>query len=151
MPKVIISDTSCLIILSKIGELNLLERTYGKVLTTPEVAAEYGDPLPNWIELKNVRDKNRQKLLALQIDNGEASAIALAIEVKDSVLIMDDYKARKVAIKLGLEITGTIGVIVKAKLSGKIKSVKPYLDKIRKTNFYLSKQLEDQAIKEAGE
>ncbi|MCX6274765.1 MAG: DUF3368 domain-containing protein [Bacteroidetes bacterium] len=46
--------------------------------------------------------------------------------------LLDDYKARKIAEHLGLEITGTLGVIIKAKLNGIITSVKPYLEKIRK-------------------
>jgi predicted nucleic acid-binding protein len=55
MPKTIISDTSCLIILSKIGELDLLFRTYGQITTTKEVALEYGEQLPEWIEIVSVK------------------------------------------------------------------------------------------------
>ncbi len=87
----------------------------------------------------------------MQIDKGEASAIALALEITDSILIIDDYKARRVAEKLGLTITGTIGVIVKAKLQGIIPSIKPYLDKIKATNFRLTVDIESRALKEAGE
>ena len=87
----------------------------------------------------------------MQIDKGEASAIALALEIADSIIILDDYKARKVAEKLGLTITGTIGVIIKAKLMGIIPSIKPCLAKIKNTDFRLSDDIELQAIKEAGE
>jgi len=151
MPKIIISDTSCLIILTNIGELDLLRRLYGQVLTTPEVAAEFSEMLPEWIEINAPTDKYRQKILELQIDKGEASAIALALEISDSIIILDDQKARKVAEKLGLEITGTIGVIIKAKLQGIIPSIKPVLAKIRKTDFRLSVEIEREALKEAGE
>lgn len=151
MPKTIISDTSCLIVLSGIGELELLQKTYGQVLTTLEVASEFGQPLPGWIEIKSPVDKSRMQILELQIDKGEASAIALAMEIPQSILILDDYKARKIAKQLGLEITGTIGVIVKAKLKGIIPSIQPYLAKIRKTDFRLADDVEQQAIKEAGE
>ena len=151
MPKTIISDTSCFIVLSGIDELDLLQKTYGQVLTTIEVATEFGQPLPDWIEIKSPVDKSRMQILELQIDKGEASAIALAMETSQSILILDDYKARKIAKQLGLEITGTIGVIVKAKLKGIIPSIKPYLAKIRKTDFRLADDVEQQAFKEAGE
>ncbi len=151
MPKTIVSDTGCFIVLSGIGELELLHKTYGQILTTLEVAAEFGQPLPDWIEIKSPADKSRMQLLELQIDKGEASAIALAMETPKSILILDDYKARNIAKKLGLEITGTIGVIVKAKLKGIIPSIKPYLAKIRKTDFRLADDVEQQAFKEAGE
>ncbi len=151
MPKTIISDTSCLIVLSNIGELELLHKTYGQIITTSDVASEFGQELPNWVEIAAAKDKYRQKILELQLDKGEASAIALAIEIPESTIILDDYKARKLAEKLGLSITGTIGVIIKAKLRGMIPSVKPYLDKIRKTDFYISNELYDKAMEEAGE
>ena len=151
MPKTIISDTSCLIVLSSINELELLQKTYGQILTTLEVAAEFGEPLPDWIEIKSPLDKLRQQSLEIQIDKGEASAIALALEIPESILILDDNKARGIAKKLGLEITGTIGVIIKAKLKGVIPSIKPILIKIRNTDFRLSDDIEQQAFKEAGE
>lgn len=151
MPKTIISDTSCLIVLTNINELSLLRQIYGTIITTPEVAAEYEQELPDWIEIKAALDKNLQRVLELQIDRGESSAIALALEMADCTLILDDYKARKVAEKLRLEITGTIGVIIKAKLKGVIPSIRPYLDKIAQTNFRISAEVREQALKQAGE
>jgi predicted nucleic acid-binding protein len=49
MPKTIISDTSCFIILANIGELDLLHKVYGQIVTTPDIATEYGEPLPEWV------------------------------------------------------------------------------------------------------
>jgi len=89
--------------------------------------------------------------LELQIDKGESSAIALALETPDSVVILDDYKARKIAERLGVTLTGTIGVIIKAKLNGTIPSIKPIIEKIKQTNFRLSAEIEIQALKEADE
>lgn len=151
MPKTIISDTSCFIVLSNIGELELLQKTYGQIVTTIEVATEFGQPLPDWVEIKSAADKHLQQILEMQIDVGEASAIALALENSDCTIILDDNKARKVAEHLGLSITGTIGVIVKAKLRGVISSVKPYFKKIKETDFRLTDEIEKQALKEAGE
>lgn len=151
MPKPIISDTSCFIVLSNIGELELLRKVYGQVITTPEVMMEYGEALPSWVEINAAGDRYAQQVLELQLDIGEASAIALAIEMSECTIILDDYKARKVAEKLGLTITGTIGVLVKAKLNGVIPSIMVYLDKIRKTDFYISDELYAKALQEAGE
>jgi predicted nucleic acid-binding protein len=151
MPKTIISDTSCFIVLSKIGALELLQKVYGQIITTSDIAVEFGESLPEWVIVLEVEDKFKQKILELQIDKGESSAIALAIEIPDSILILDDFKARKIAQQLGLTITGTIGVIVKAKLEGKIASITPYLDKIKSTNFRISTEIEQQALKEAKE
>jgi predicted nucleic acid-binding protein len=151
MHKIIISDTSCFIILSNIGELEILHKVYGSILTTLDIATEYGEPLPNWVNVVSVSDKYRQQILEMQIDKGESSAIALALETPDSTIILDDYKARKIAAQLGINYTGTIGVIIKAKLNGVIPSIKPILEKIKQTNFHLTVEIEMKALKEAKE
>jgi len=151
MHKIIISDTSCFIILSNIGELEILHKVYGSILTTEDIAIEFGEPLPNWVNVVSVSDKYRQQILEIQIDKGESSAIALALETPDSTIILDDYKARKIAAQLGINYTGTIGVIIKAKLNGVIPSIKPILEKIKKTNFHLTVEIEMKALKEAKE
>ena len=61
MPKAIISDTSCFIILTNIGELELLHKVYGQIITTPEIVAEFGETLPEWVEIAEVTDKYRQR------------------------------------------------------------------------------------------
>lgn len=151
MRKIIIADTSCLIVLNKIGELDLLHRIYKTVTITKDILLEYGEELPGWIEVQQSKDSKRQNLLEMFIDKGEASAIALALESENSTIILDDWKARKLAVRLGLNVTGTLGVIVKAKNNGLILSIKPYLDKIRNTNFRISEELERYALKEANE
>jgi len=151
MHRTIISDTSCFIVLTNIGELDLLHKVYGQIVTTVEVAAEYGEPLPEWVEIATATDKYRQKVLEMQVDKGEASALALALETPDSILIIDDYRARKVAEKLELSYTGTIGVIIRAKINGIISSIKPMLAKIKRTDFRITGEIERQALMEAGE
>jgi len=151
MPKVIISDTSCLIILTKIGEIDLLRQLYKTVTITQGISLEFGESLPDWVKVQKVKDQYRQQLLEMQIDKGEASAIALALETSDNIVILDDWKARKVAERLGLSVTGTLGVIIKAKNTGIIPSIKLYLDKIMETNFRISEELEQIALKEANE
>jgi len=138
MPKVVISDTSCLIILHKIGEMDLLRKVYDTVSTTPEVAQEFIEILPDWIKIEKVKDKKYQAFLETQIDLGEASAIALATEMESPLLLLDDLKARKLAAKLNLRFTGTLGVISRAKQIGVIEKVKPIIKKLFATDFRIS-------------
>jgi predicted nucleic acid-binding protein len=151
MHKTIISDTSCLILLDKIGELEILNKLFGIITTTAEVAEEFEQELPVWFEIRQPADKNYQSIIEASVDKGEASAIALAIELDDCLLIIDDLKGRKFALQLGLTIIGTIGIIVDAKLAGIIPSVIPVLAKIKDTNFRITEQLELLILKRAGE
>lgn len=105
MRDIIISDTSTLILFENIEELILLKKIYGKQIITPEIAQEFGSPLPIWIEIKEVLDKRYQFLLETQADKGEASAIALALELNNPLLLLDDLKARKLANQLKLKFT----------------------------------------------
>lgn len=115
MPKVVISDASTLILLHKIGKLNLLKAVYHELVTTPEVKEEFGETLPQWIDIKTPSDKKYQTFLQTQVDLGEASAIALATDYTDALLLLDDLKARKLATKLNFKVSGTLGVIHRAK------------------------------------
>jgi predicted nucleic acid-binding protein len=87
----------------------------------------------------------------MEIDKGEASAIALSFDIDESMLILDDYKARQVADKLNIKYTGTFGIILRAKKIGLIDSVKPILKKIKATNFRFSEELFEIVLREAKE
>ena len=141
--------------LDKTGELEILNKLFGTIITTTEVAGEFGQPLHSWVEIKQPSDKNYQSIIEAFLDKGEASAIALAIELAieldDCLLIIDDLKGRKFANQIGLTIIGTIGVIVDAKLAGIITSIKPILTKIKSTNFRITEQLETIILKRSGE
>jgi len=89
--------------------------------------------------------------MEMQIDKGESSAIALALETPHSTVILDDYRARKIAEQFDVSYTGTISVIIKAKINGVIPSIKPILTKIKETDFRLSADLERRALLAAGE
>ncbi len=151
MQKTIISDTSCLILLEKIGELELLHNVFGEILVTQEIVDEYGLTLPEWVFVQNPTDKNYQKILEATVDKGEASAIALAVELVDCLLVIDDLKGRNLATAIGIKITGTLGVILEAKLSGKIDSVKSLLKKIKQTDFHFSVEIEKKILAKADE
>ena len=151
MHNAIISDASCLILFDKIGELELLHKLYGTIITTEEVAMEFGNPLPSWLEIKQPVNKNYQSIIEASLDRGEASAIALAIEYEECLLIIDDLKGRKFAYKLRIAIIGTLGIILDAKLAGIIPSVNQLLIKIKQTNFRLTERLELWILNRAGE
>jgi len=135
MSKVVISDTSILILFHKIDEFDVLRKVFGELVTTPEIKEEFGDNLPSWIRIESVSDRRYQKLLETQVDCGEASAIALAVEKEEALLLLDDLKARKLAKRLNLKITGTLGIIHKAKQLSVISKVKPLIDKMLLTDF----------------
>jgi predicted nucleic acid-binding protein len=151
MQSAIISDTSCLILLDKIGELHLLNKLYSRIVLTPEIVGEFGKKLPEWFDVKSPVNKTYQRILEASLDLGEASAIALAIEEKDSLLIIDELKGRKFAEQLGLNFTGTLGVLINAKQKGILTSVKPAIQKIKETNFRLTRHLEQRILEKAGE
>ena len=142
----IIVDTSCLIILSKINELYLLKLLYGEVLITDTIAKEFDEPLPNWIIICPIKFNEKEFLFEKRIDKGEASAIILALEKTNSTIIIDDFKGRASAKELGIKVTGTMGIIISAKNKKLIPSIKPILEKIKETNFYISKELENEAL-----
>lgn len=145
------SDASCLILLDKTGELHLLQQLFGNIITTPVVAGEFGKHLPELISLQDPVDNNYKMLLRVALDKGEANAIALALEKHDCLLIIDEQKGRKLALKLGLTITGTLGVLVQAKQQGYIRMLSPLPDKIKQTDFRLSGKLIEETRKEVGE
>lgn len=147
----VISDTSCLVLLTNIDEIDLLRRCYGRILITPEVALEYGLPLPDWIEIRSPVDKKMQQILLGTLDLGEATALSLAWELGHYTVIVDDLKARKAGIHLGLRVTGTIGVLVRAKQKGIVEQIAPIFAKVQQTNFRVSDKIIAEAIKEAGE
>ncbi len=151
MHKIVVSDTSSLIVLEKIDQLDLLNKMYSEITITPEIVKEYQDKLPNWINVTPVKDKKYQKFLETQIDPGEASALALATELKDPLLLLDDLKARKLAKRLNFKFTGALGVISKAKRNGLISEVKPLIDRLLLTNFRISDKIINEILKINGE
>ena len=146
-----ITDTSCLIALSKIEALEILHKLYKRVVVSKEIAEEFGEPLPSWLEILEVSNKNYQKILENSLDIGEASAIALAFELKNVLLVLDDLKARKEAQKLGFKITGTLGVLFSAKEKNVIHSLKIYLDRLQHTDFRIADNIVAEMLKRSNE
>ena len=135
--QIIISDTSCLIGLSNIGLLEILKLLYETVLVTPEVAHEYGEALPEWILIKAAKNKEKIAAYNVFIDLGESSAIALAMETDNALLVLDDWKARKFAIGNGLKVTGTLGILIRAHNRGYINDLSNVISQLKDAGFHL--------------
>lgn len=151
METVVISDTSCLIILDKIGQLSLLKAAYSQVFVTTTVATEFGQTLPDWVGIKSPTNDALTHLLEETIDPGEASSIALAVEIKDCYLILDDLRARNVARSIGLQFTGTLGFIASVRRRGIIPAARPLFERILATDFRISKELVNSILEELAE
>lgn len=126
MPEIVISDTSCLILLQKINHLSILKNLYSSVVVTSIIAGEFNEDLPTEIIIRDAKDQNTYLAFAQVVDKGEASAFALALELSDCMVILDDRKARNFARNLNIKITGTLGILVKAKRKGIIKGIETF-------------------------
>jgi uncharacterized protein len=146
-----VSNTSCLIALEAIGKIDLLEKLYQKVLIPPAVASEWGTACPQWIVTQQVQSQALVQALRLQLGAGEAEAIALSVEINAARVILDDQRARRVGVQLHQTVTGTIGIILRAKQLGIVPLVRPIFDDLRAAGLWISQNLLRQALQIAGE
>lgn len=149
MTDLIIADSTCLIGLDRIGEIDLLPQMYSQVTIPPEVQKEFGLYF-SWLIVKTPQNIGMINSLKLVVDNGESEAIALAYELGYR-LIVDDRQARNTAKRLGIKIIGTVGILVKAKKLGLIDQLLPILEALKSNGFYLSQSLKTEALILVGE
>lgn len=147
--QVVISDANCLIQLARVELLPLLKQLYGNVVTTPIIAAEFGRPLPPWLHIVTPEPMTRP--FALALDAGEASALTLAQLYGTVLLLTDDKAARKVGLMLGLEVRGTLGVLLAAKRAGFLAALAPVFARLRQEGMYLTDDLIADVLRDAGE
>ncbi len=107
--------------------------------------------LPDWVEIKNVKNTEQFHLLKERIDAGEASAIALALKTAEPILIIDERKGRKIAQEYNLQIIGTLQILLLAKSKSLINFVKAVLNELEQNNFRFSAKLKIELLKKAGE
>ena len=98
-----------------------------------------------------IKDEILKKSLMFQLDEGESETIVLALEKKVELVLIDDYDGKELARAMGLNVTGTIGILLRAKFKGKIGSLKEELDKLKATGFWLSEELYKRILEEVGE
>lgn len=107
--------------------------------------------MPDWISVLSVKDFQFQKELEKRIDLGEASAIALARELENSILIIDEKKGRKIAKEYQITIIGTLKVLILGKKKGFIPTIKDPLKKLHKIGFRFSRAILEEILREANE
>lgn len=152
---VAVSNSTPLIALSKIGNLGLLQEYFGQI-SIPE--AVYDEVVVNggilygaeevakadWIIVEEVGNELAVESLSMYLDAGESEAIVLAKE-KDCLLIIDDGDGRKSARNMNLSITGTVGVLVKGSMDGKI-DLREALDELNACGFRLNDKVRDYVL-----
>lgn len=149
MKESVVSDSTCLIGLERIGELDVLPALFKPIMIPPEIEREFGNKF-SWLQTENLINNTLARALHLVVDAGEAEAIALASE-KSCLLISDDRQARAAAKRLGVSVIGTIGVLVRAKNNGVVSAIKPILDDLELNSFFISQALREEALKIVGE
>jgi len=151
---IVVSDTSPLNALVRIGHIDVLPQLFGRVLIPPAVAAELSHPRtpeivrvwlaarPAWLEIK--APQRIDPTLGFD-DPGETEAISLALEIRADLLLADDKKARRVARERGLATTGAVGVLELAAVRGHL-DLRQALEKLRATDFNVSDTVLDAAL-----
>jgi predicted nucleic acid-binding protein len=160
---IVVSNTSPLTNLAAIGQFDLLHRLYGRVYIAQGVWEELnagGTQWPgcvevshaNWIEQRVVQNQDLVSALRRDLDRGEAETIALALQVGADLVLLDEREGRHAAQRLGLQVVGVVGILLEAKASGALESVRPHLDALRQeAAFYLDLSLIQHALALADE
>ena len=150
----VVSNSSPLIALARIQRLDLLPVIFESVLIPEAVAREIAPSIPvppTWLRIQGPNVAPPASLLRRRLGDGEREALALAIELKADWIILDDLPARRSAEATGLNVIGTLGTLVTAKRAGLLKSIRPELDALLRTSFFLSPQLYDKLLQAAAE
>ena len=158
----IISNATPLIAFAKINQLSLLRQIVGELTIPDAVAKEISDYTHNktgfidleqetWINRQAITAKEQLALLLPSLDRGEAEVITLALEEKAKLVLIDELTGRKVAESLNLNVSGSVGILIKAKQLGEIEEVKPFLDAMLKQGIYFSQRFIDAVLQLMGE
>lgn len=130
---IVVSDTSPLTALLKIGRADLLRLLFGEVIIPPAVHAEllHDHPvLPAWLEVRSPLHI-LPAVVAAHLDSGETQALSLALELHADTVLMDERLGRRVAKSLGLIPAGVLGCLVLAKQNGHLTTVSPVIAELQ--------------------
>lgn len=156
-----ISDSTPLIALARIGELEVVRHVFEEILV-PEavheeiVEARGGAPgaedvaAADWVHRTRVAPRRVAPLLRL-MDRGEAEAIALARVETGSLLLTDDRKARRTAKELGIQVQGTLGILARAKGQGLVPSIRPLTQRLQSSGWRISESILAEFLRRSGE
>ena len=159
--RLVVTNTTPIIALALIGRLDLLQKLYGQVIAPSAVQAEVVAGGPGgigcaellqaaWIRIVALKDPGRADLLA-DLDRGEAEVIVLAQEINADLVIVDERLARRHAKRLGLKLTGTLGILLRAKQVGLVDAVAPMIEQLRFGGIRLNDALVAEVLALAGE
>ena len=156
----VVSNTTPIISLLKISQLDILKKLYGKIFIPEAVHAEidagkskkyYKDlSIINWINIVQIQDNLAIKYF-MDMDSGEAEAIVLATEIGADLIILDEKIGRFHAKHADLKVTGTLGVLIKAKQQGLISELKPLLFELVEKDVWINEKLIKAVLKHIGE
>ena len=157
----VVADTPPIQYLYQTGLIDLLPALYGHILLPDAVAVELsegrslGIPLPDptaygWMEARSAIP-SMLDLIAANLGSGEREALALALELPDALLLTDDALARNQAHRLRISFTGTLGVLIRAKMSGHVPAIRPILDHLDELRFRLHPATRAGVLALAGE
>jgi len=159
----IVSNTSPISNLAKVGQLNLMQQLYGRIVIPRAVYEELLDKRAGktvitavqaaiWLEIQPVQSQELINELCNRVNLGEAEAIALAIEVGATRLLIDERLGRQAATNLGLKITGVLGLLLLAKRQNLVTAIKPIMDDLMaQASFRISSQLYVDVLSAANE
>ena len=154
----VVANTTPLIALADIGQLELLRKLYGEIWIPEAVLDEIKtEPAKTevssseWIKIKEIFKTEDKQLFRAKLHAGEVEVMILADEVNADLLIMDDNAAKKTAKFLGMKVTGTLGVLVRAKKEGYLPMVKPSLDALISDGLFVSDKVYQYVLDAAGE
>lgn len=159
----VVSNSTPIILLQKIGYLDLLQKLYSKIYIAKAVYREiFIDGIEktekhdfllkyNWIEIVEIKNIEAKKMFTTSLHDGEVETMILAMEKSADLCILDDLLARKYAKGFDLNVTGTLGLIVTAKKKGFIKEVKSLIDKLIDVGMFIGEDLYNIIISMANE
>ena len=152
-------NTGPLIALAACDALDLLRHLHHPVIVPTAVVDEFrrgqsgGSALadvPPWVDVRTLTSPV-PAILVTHLDIGEASAIALALEAHVGLVAVDERRGRLIARDLGLTVTGSLGLLLRAKRLGFIGAVAPHLTAMRKNGIWLGETLVRRVLAEAQE
>ena len=151
---IVVSDTTAITTLLKAGMEDLLSHLFTTVIVPQAVWDEllaFHPQLPGFVMLRPTAQTQRfPETMAL--GRGEAEAIMLAREIDAELLLTDDLEARRVAARLGVKCSGLLGVLIRAKQSARISSVREAIGTLEsRGGLYLSDTVKAEALKLASE
>jgi uncharacterized protein len=159
----VVSNTSPIIALACAGRLDLLRGLYSQIVIPNAVFDEIavvgaGEPGARevvespWIKRQPALNGPLVTALRLELDAGEAEAIALAVESGANLILIDERLGRRAAQRLGLTVVGTLGVLIAAKDRGLLATVRPVLDALRAdAGFWITDELYNAVMQAANE